>query len=301
MNKFKLTSALIICATILFNSVMVSATPVKDDNYKMELTKSNFKTNISEGIAKSQLNNFKNDPKSVETLKELEKNAVSYSSREAYMRITEDESGNIKVDPKKYTEEEYKLSERQNKHKRVKRSFPAKTENSWLKLKMDAFKSRNGEYDFFVFYEWKKRPLIYFDDILALGHDSNIYFNNSTARSHHESTSVGLFETQEYFVKDYSSSQRSNCKTSVNGVAFKFRNSKVPDVNPAINQGYLTVKGGFTNSATVSGNMEISYAHAQLGLNYGIQDAIEFLSSGSIKLKAKITSDVLSYADVFHR
>lgn len=307
MSKIKLTSALLVSATIFFNSVMVGATPVKDDNYKMALTQSNFKTNISEGIAKSQLNNFKNDPKSVEALKELEKNAVSYNSSQAYIRVIQDGCGNVKVDPKKYTEEEYELLEGQDKllklydNKKITRSFPNKSENSWIRINLDGYEKSNGEYEFYLFYDWKKRPLCYFSDVLALGHDSNIYFNNSTARSHHESISIDLFEQEKAYVKDYKSSQSSHCKTSVNGIAFKFKIDKVSDVNKSMHRGYMTVKGRFTNSTTKAGNMEISYAHTQLAFDYNIQDAIEFLTSGNIKLKVKGYQDVISYSDVFYR
>lgn len=53
----------------------------------------------------------------------------------------------------------------------------------------------------------------------------------------------------------------------------------------------MTVQGGFNNTNNTSGNMEICYSHQQLTFSYNIQDAIEFLTTGNVKIKITGSQD----------
>lgn len=224
-----------------------------------QLNKVNFKkisTNVEEQLRDSLLNNFSNK-ESKNALKNLSKNAIGYTEVDVYKRTIRDNvTGEIIKDPNFYTSDEMeKIENEQNSNSGIiqPRSFPTTKENSWIRLKMEVYKLSSGKYDFYVFYNWKTKPYFTMNDVIGLGHDSNMYFDNATANSFHQQTIVNPTTLVETFsTQSYKSTSLSNCKTTLTGVAFKFKLPTSPDTWPTFYEGYINVKGGFTGSTVTN-------------------------------------------------
>ncbi|MBU3134629.1 hypothetical protein KPL40_19700 [Clostridium gasigenes] len=264
---------------------------------------------VKDFIEKSELNKYIDDEKSVESLKELSKNAVSATSSEYYVRYVADEDNNVAMDPKKYTEEEY--NEFKNTEEAVNEltnitgyslNTTPERSNSWIHLRFESYKAPDGQYDFYIFYDWKNKPMWTGKDVISLGYTSNITVDTTSVRSHHTQLMNNPITSEPYYSsQDYNYLNNSNCKTDLNGIAFKFDLPSSPDTWPAFYNGYMTAKGRFSNTQHTSATMEMAYTHQQIGFAYNIQDAINFLTTGKVEIKMVSTYDVFRAADEFLR
>lgn len=304
MKILKSLTSLFIGGLLFFNALS-STVLAKEDTTSVDLTSNSIGTlnisalnyDISDGLSKSKLNNFK-DEESVKALERLKSELTGYKETNIYVRSIKDtNTGEITTDPNYYT-----LDQMNNIEMIQAKNFPISKENSWMRLTMDVYKTSNGQYEFYLFYDWKTKPFFTMDDMIAIGHDSNLSFDTSTARSFHEQVIINpsTGNSSESNVS-LDSSNSSKCKSSINGVGFKFNLPSSPDTWPAYYQGYMTVKGQFTNPNITSGSMEICYSHQQLSFSYNIQDALDFLTSGSVKIKLTGSHDEFKYGDAFER
>lgn len=277
---------------IVSNATFVNAETIESSS------KDSNVINIEEALETSELNKFEDDvpTRALESLKE---NAVSATKTEYYLRSITDANGNTINDPKKYTEEEYNLI-----NKIETRDFNNNTfyENSWIKLKMESYKLVSGDYDFYMFYDWKTKPLLTFHDIIGFSYPSTLSCNTKSAMSYHRQTIVNpstLVSTTSS--KTHTADESDYYKSSLNGVSFKFDLPAAPDTWPAYYQGYLNVKGGFTSNVITSSTIELLYAHQQISFPYTIEDAVNFLTTGNIAIKITGFQDEFRAADRFKR
>lgn len=282
---------MLLCCLFL-NTTVASAEPTSLMNIDLK----EFKYDINKALEKSKLNDFINEAESQDKLNNLKETATAYQTKEVYVRFIMDENAEVSIDPKFYSENEYELYE-QNA-----RQFPTSIENSWMRLNMEIYKLGSYQYEFMVFYNWKTKPFFTFNDVVGLGHDSNINFDNETAYSMHQqiiiNPSTGV---PNYTTNRYTNANLENCKTTLNGVAFKFNLPSSPDIWAAYYQGYIGVKGEFNGPSTTSGTLEMSYIHSELALNFDVQASINFKPSGEIVASIVGSQDELRWADIFRK
>lgn len=284
------TSVLLMTST----PILTNADTLETNNYTSPVV------SIEDALPTSELNKYSDDEEPLRALNYLKDNAVSSTTTEYYVRSITDSNGNTIVDPKKYTETEYNAIEIKNSL----RDFNNNQyyENSWMKLKLEAYKLSNGDYDFYMFYNWKNRPFLTFNDVIGFSYPSTLSCDTTSAMSYHRQTIVNPTTlATSYTTEVHKSNESSNFKSSMNGVSFKFDLPSAPDTWPAYYEGYLNVHGDFTNPSNTSSTIELSYIHQQISLPYDIQDAVEFLTTGSIKVKIAGGQDEFRAADRFNR
>lgn len=288
MKKYFLSLCLLI-------GILISVqTTAKADT--INLLNSSTEKNIS--LSESMLNDFRSK-ESKEALEYLKENSLETKLSESYIKFTKDANGELHMDSRQYSKNEY---ETLNKIKP--RTFPqdSTVENSWMRLIIEINKLSTGRYRFYLFYDWKTRPFFTANDMIAIGYDSNLTFDRTTASSVHEQIIINPSTYEEtYSVDMYDYNSSDNYKGETHGIAFKFNLPSSPDLWPTYYHGFLTAEGGFSNTQHISANMTISYSHQQLGFNYDLDDVIEFLSTGDINVKIALFDDVFQVSDEFKR
>lgn len=293
MKRKKLITFALSLFFMASNSVLAKATNLENPQENQTVI------GIEEALNSSELNKFTNDEESLKALNSLKEDAVSSTQTEYYLRSITDSEGITIADPKQYTEEEYNAQHLLDKYDFDNNKF---YENSWIKLKLETYKLANGDYNVYMFYNWKTKPMLMFHDVIGLSYHSTFAVDASSARSHHRQTIINPITQQAtYSSTNHTSSEPSYFKSNMNGLAFKFDLPSSPDTWPAYYEGYLNVKGGFTGSGVTASTLEISYIHQQLSLPYNIQDAIDFLSTGKIQVKIAGGQDEFRFADRFKR
>ena len=294
MKMKKIITFLIGVVFIASNSILANATTLESEQNNSSVI------GIEEALASSELNKFADDEAPSNSLNYLKDNAVSSTITEYYLRSTTDSDGNTVVDPKKYTEEEYN----EIKVQKMPRDFNNDRfyENSWVRLKLEAYKLSNGDYDFYMFYNWKTKPMLTFSDVIGLSYPSTLACDTTSAFSYHRQTLINpTTQAVSYSSKTHKFGESSYFKSSLNGVSFKFDLPSSPDTWPTYYEGYLNVHGGFTTPSTTASTIELSYIHQQISLPYNIQDAVEFLATGKIQVKITGGQDEFRAADRFNR
>lgn len=164
------------------------------------------------------------------------------------------------------------------------KDFNVIAENSWMKLSMEADKMSDGRYKFYLFYDWKKRPIFTMNDSITINHDSNLYFDTETAKSFHQQMIVNPQNLEEIYKTEFvDSTDSSKCISALTGIEFKFNLPEASDSWPAYYKGYMTVIGGFTNPYNTSGKMGICYSHNQLKYDHISKEDIDFSMDGTFK------------------
>lgn len=212
---------------------------------------------IGEILNCSELNKYIEYESPSSALAYLNENAISATINEYYLRTITMPNGSYITDPIRYTEDEYMALENQ----RASRDFNNEHfyENSWMRLKLEAYELYSGDYDFYMFYSWKTKPIFTRNDIIGFSYPSTLACDSTSASSFHRQTLINVSTNQAiYSTQTYNSTNHSNFKSSLNGLAFKFDLPSSPDMWPTYYDGYLNVKGGFTNSSINATTIELS-------------------------------------------
>ncbi len=247
-------------------------------------------------LESSKLNQYDSFPEVKNIIDNLSENATSGNVVEAYLKVGRDADGNQFEKP--YTESEYL------REQIMPRNVPIEQNFGWIKLRLEAYQT-SGTNNILVagFYEWLRQPYFSGQDTFALGHDASITFNNQSC--------FGTFISPYYDSVINKNAQkiqrvdRSNGDrflSSASGVAYKFRLGDSHGINdpndefPSLmyDNGMMYVEGTVLNG---SGNLQISYGHSEIALDYTITDAVEFLTTGAIKFNVKGTQDLKTIGD----
>ncbi|MBB6623769.1 hypothetical protein [Clostridium gasigenes] len=287
MRKMKLFSmflAAITITTFVMGSTASAATNTSPDTVKVNLEN-------------SKLNEYSSIPEVKALIDDISKNAVSSNIVETYFKIGKDSKGN--QTEKAYTESEY-LKE---KNKIMPRNLPITQDFGWIKLTLEAYKDKGGNFMAGGFYDWLKQPNFSGSDVLAIGHDATITFDTQSCFGAFMSPSFdSVREKNIQTTQTIDRSNKSKFLSGTSGVAYKFRlgdshginipGEKFP--NKMYDNGMMYVRGTVLNG---SGNLQVSYGHSQLALDYNIADACKFLSTGAVEFKVKGSQDLKTIGD----
>lgn len=287
MKKFisLLTSVIVILNMGLF-SVKASANEIIDIQNKQV---------VLDQLEHSNLKNFLNTQEGRDLYENIKNNAVGLSSSDSYVKL----DNNGLEAPETCPEGDYvKYLEDQSKLPQL-RSLPSNSGNrySWIKLSLEAYDFGNNDYMFSGFFEWLTKPYFTKNDVIALGHDSSIGFDTNSAFGYYQCeyyTSANLDPIYSFKHFDFSADQ-TNTTASTNGVAYKFKLQTTPDMYPARHIGAIHCNGHI-NSAN-GGNLQISYGHSEISVDFNIGAVIGWKSNGSISFNISGSQDVATHGD----
>lgn len=292
MNKF--LNKIFICTTAFV--VMATSTGYARTNNQLE-TKNN--SQITDYLKSSNYNYFKSDARVQNIINKISKKAKKVSVNELYYKIEQNKDG--KVESKPYTKQEYLNETKKGSEKItpqiISPGHSRSEDYGWLKLELEVSDFGNNQCSIGAFYRWEKQPLYQAEDLFAIGHDSNILFDTANsffiALSPYDDISGYHQEVERVTGTD-----PNKCKSDPLGVAFKFlcistSSFSQGDIDYPFGMAY--VDGTLTNN--VGANISISYTHRTLATDYNIQDAINFLTSGSISIKVKNVDETKGFGD----
>lgn len=248
----------------------------------------------------SRLSLYSNLPEVQNKIEDLEENATSGTVSEAYVKIGKDFNG--REFQEVFTEEEYIQQESLKM-----RNLPIEQEFGWIKLRLEAYQ-KSGTKDITVagFYEWLTLPVFSGNDTFAIGHDATVTFNNQSCFGTFISPGYDSVREENIIenVQRVDKSDGDRFLSDVSGVAYKFKLGDSQGINdptdkfpsPLYDNGMMYVEGTILNE---SGNLQLSYGHSQLALDYNISDAVQFISTGSIDFKIKGFQDLVKIGDRF--
>lgn len=285
MKKSKVFSVFLAAISIT-TSFMISTPNAATNNSS---TESRF------NLEDSKLKEYSSYPEVQNLIENLSENALEGNVVETYLKVGEDSNGNSFE--KAYTESEYL-----EQSLITPMDLPIEQNFGWIKLRLESYQ-KAGTNDITVagFYEWLSRPFFSGHDTLAIGHDASITFNNQSC--------FGAFISPDYDSVTESNIQKvqrvnradgNSFKTDASGVAYKFKLGDSQGINdpvyPSIlfDNGMMYVEGTVLNG---SGNLQLSYGHAQLSLNYNVNDVVSFLTTGAITFNVAGTQELKTIGD----
>lgn len=237
------------------------------------------------------------DPDIQQEIQFIKENAVDLSSKKVYYEIVSDKKTGETLEKNLRTEEDYKNFKQ--KDSMILYSFkPDKSytrSNSWIELEFKSVTLSSGKYRLYVYYDWKTKPFFTLNDVLALGHDSNMSFNTSSFYSKHYQY-IYSNRTQN---DSYTYDDTDNVYSTTSGVSVKFDLPSSPDTSPTDYNGYLRVDAEFTNPNITSGNLHCLYGHSQLSISFDLRDAISFATSGVPSFSITGAQDEFTFGDQF--
>lgn len=250
---------------------------------------------VLDQLEHSKLKNFLNTQEGRDLYENIKNNAVGFSSSDSYVKL---DSKGLEV-PEACSENDYvEYLEDQSKLPQL-YTVPSDSGNrySWIKLSLEAYDFGNNEYMFSGFFEWLTKPYFTRNDVIALGHDSSIGFDTDSAFGFYQCeyyTSANLDPVYSFKRFDFSADQ-TNTNASTNGVAYKFKLQTTPDMYPARHTGAIHCSGQI--NAANGGNLQISYGHSEISIDFNIESAISWKSSGAISFNVSGSQDVATHGD----
>ncbi|AIY84293.1 hypothetical protein U729_2622 [Clostridium baratii str. Sullivan] len=253
--KKKLLLSLLIAGGVLTSTTIANASPLHKNDLSQQ-KKSTVKYENSKEF--DHINQMQE--------KILETGAKLVSSKDVYLRIPEN-ADKDKQSIKQFTKSEYEnemIKENLNNTFTSFVSIPDKigakkdefNKYNWIKLSIQVFRERGGQYSATGFYEWKHKPnVVGGTEILSItGSGVSFDFDRSYLEVH--TPDIG---SEGEKVSVYSSSN-SNFTQSPSGVAFEFElnNTRLSGTKP---YGMITTH---ISSQASSANLVLSYAHQQL-------------------------------------
>lgn len=218
--------------------------------------------------------------KTVPQLREIKKNYPDINkklvaSKDEYIKLQYKKDANNKpilVKQETKTAEDF-LKEKTQVNMVTIQSLGGNTEDvndttKWIRLTQQIFQSYSNalKYDIYGFYEWKDSPFFMKDDIITLGHDSNMTFDKLGAYSSHTVPIPNGSEANraDYTVNfDYTAGS-SHFTADIGGIAFQFPLSVSYTVNEQNQQEYpYGLMHVSANKVASSSNLTFYYSHRQ--------------------------------------
>jgi len=171
---------------------------------------------------------------------------------------------------------------------------------SWIKLTIESYHMGDSNYLFAGFYDWSQLPYFTGSDVLALGHDSSISFNTSSAFGFNQCEYVDYFNRPQTIVKNFNfADNQTNTDSSTSGVAYKFHLAKLSENTAQLAKtpkytGAIYCNGRLNAS---NGNLQISYGHSELAITTSLNTMIKWHSTGGITFSVVGTKDVATHGD----
>ncbi|WP_265468974.1 hypothetical protein [Clostridium botulinum] len=255
-------------------------------------------------LTKSILNEFPDTPEINQLKNEIKNNAKSMQQSTYYCKIAETPSGTEIVQAYN-NEADYKTARKQEedsqKSSRKKRSLPITQNFSWIQLKLECWGMGGRNFSACGSYKWLTVPAFTFNDVFTIGHDSNCTFDNQSSWGTFITPymdNLGRSRQDTQILKPYNG---GNFSASASGVGYKFKLKPGYDFgskDPGNNQhqfGLMYVNGTVTNGSST--NLQVSYGHSQIALNFSASGAIQFKSNGSLNFTIAGTKDVVTTGD----
>lgn len=282
MKVFKTIISSLVCATL----ICCSGSTVFADEAKTQ-----SKEEVNTQIENSYVRKFSNvNEESKAAYENVKNNAISMSTSTQYVKM--DLENNEVVDIE--TNSLYKAANS------TLGSSSSGNRYSWIKLTVESYNMGGSKYLCAGFYEWLQLPFFKGNDVIALGHDSTMSFDTSSAFG---------FNQCEYF--DYSNQvhtitenfrfkdDQKNTAASTNGVAYKFNLPNLSERTAQLAR-RPTYTGAIYCNGTLnsrSGNIQVSYGHSEVAITTSLGVCLKWKSTGGINFNVIGTQDIATHGD----